>query len=358
MTKFSCQNSDVVKIAEKLLDMARDNNVSDFIPISPSEINNIKKSLEQYNLDCALCTNQGNSYRCHKVAEQKLIRSMPFLNKNIYPWNNYDWNYGNFIDNNYSVMSTGATKSGSISAVFKNMRAFMKLVKGYISDPNPADSSYPGKFAKDGDISYYECTGNLVDSQGNRISDAGSVATCKAMNKIKYGKLQEPPTKDSFLRKYKTTGDKSSSYYVKVGMCPRPDIKTIFKCENKGYKWTPNVIDNVMKKIPLLSKKTKSSGSCHQPRYAYINNSPGFKVAGVKFRGLIPSLANDFMALSPDKIVAAMEGRSIDNLFELQQCPIVESFRQNTDIIYNNVLIYNIMVLLILLFFLVIINKL
>ena len=51
------------------------------------------------------------------------------------------------------------------------------------------------------------------------------------------------------------------------------------------------------------------SGYCFQPRYAYINNSPGFRMAGVKFKGLIPALTNDFMALSPDKLLAAFQGK-------------------------------------------------
>ena len=351
MSKFKCQNSDVVKLAETLLAMANQSYISNFIPIFKNDIDNVKKALEQYNRDCTLCVNQGNSYRCHQVAETKLMRSMPFLNKNIYPWNNYDWDYGNFIDNNYSVIATGASKSGSISALFKNMRAFMKLVKGYISDPNPADSSYPGKMARDGDVAYFECVGKSVDSEGNPISDPQSIQTCQAINKIKYQQRLPPPTKDKFLKKYKITGDKSSSYYVKVGDCPRPDLKTVEQCESKGYKWMPNILDNTMKKIPFLSKSTKMTGSCHQPRYAYINNSPGFKIGGVKFRGLVPSLANDFMALTPEKILAAMEGKSIDNLFQLQQCPeIVESFQQHTNTIYNDLLGYNTIVLLILLF--------
>lgn len=32
-------------------------------------------------------------------------------------------------------------------------------------------------------------------------------------------------------------------------------------------------------------------------------------MAGVKFKGLIPALTNDFMALSPDKLLAAFQGK-------------------------------------------------
>ena len=51
-----------------------------------------------------------------------------------------------------------------------------------------------------------------------------------------------------------------------------------------------------------------------------------------------------------DKIVAAMEWHRIDNLFDLQQYSVVDSFRQKTDTIYNNILVYNIIVLFIRLF--------
>jgi len=334
MSEFQCDNSGVVKIAQKLLDMAKESDITNLIPISKKDINNIKKALKHYSTDCSLCANNGNNFECHKIAEQKLMRSMPFLQKNIYPWNNYDWNYGNFVDNNYSVLATGATKSGKISALFKNMKAFMKLVKGYLSDSNPGPNSYPGKFAKDGDISYYECIGKSTDADGNMISDPASVTNCKIINKIKYGTKQNPPTDDSFLKKYPITGEKSSSYYFKIGTCPRTDIKSQKECEQKNYSWIPDTFNN------LISKN--KSGSCYQPRYAYINNNPGFKIGGVKFKGLIPSITSDFLALTPDKIIAAMEGRSIDNLFEIQQCPkIKEGFVNKFNSIYNKSLFYN-----------------
>ena len=350
MSEFKCDNSGVVKIAQKLLDMAKESHITDMIPISKKDINNIKSALNQYNIDCSLCANNGNNYRCHKIAEQKLMRSMPFLQKNIYPWNNYDWNYGNFVDNNYSVMATGATKSGSISSLFKNMKAFMKLVKGYLSDSNPGPTSYPGKLAKDGDIPYYECVGKSTDSEGNQISDPSSVTNCKIINKIKYGTKQKAPTDDLFLKKYPITGEKSSSYYFKIGTCPRGDIKTERKCEQKNYNWIPDTFNNLMSK--------NKSGSCYQPRYAYINNNPGFKIGGVKMKGLIPSITSDFLALSPDKIIAAMEGRSIDNLFELQQCPkIKEEFINKTDTIYNKNVLYNLFLFLVFIVLLIILKN-
>lgn len=35
-------------------------------------------------------------------------------------------------------MSTGASKNGTFKALFKNMSAFIKLSKGYLTDANPS----------------------------------------------------------------------------------------------------------------------------------------------------------------------------------------------------------------------------
>ena len=310
---------------------ARESSFSNITPISTSEIKLIEDALTEYNNDCKICVNQGaNDYKCHQAAEKKLIRAMPFMRKNIYPYANYDWDYSNYIDNNYSVNATGATKTGSISAIFKNIGAFIKLAKGYLVDPNPADSSYAGKYARDGDIAYYECIGSAIDAgTGKPINDPRLKAACRARHKVKYRTAQKAPTSDSFLKKHKITGDGSSSYYVKIGTCPRPDIKNRNKCEKNGFDWIPNPLDAVMSKMPKILRTETSSGSCHQPRYAYLDNKPGFTIAGLKARGLIPALANDFLSLSPDKLLAALQGQSVSGLYSIQPCPIVKESFQN-----------------------------
>ena len=44
----------------------------------------------------------------------------------------------------------------------------------------------------------------------------------------------------------------------------------------------------------------------------------------MKFKGLIPALANDFLSLTPDKIFATLQGRSIGDLFVVQPCPTIK----------------------------------
>ena len=272
------------------------------------------------------------------------MRKLPFIRGSVQPWQNYDWDYGNYIDNNYSVNATGATKKGSISAIFKNIKAFIKLAKGYLVEPNPADSSYAGKFARDGDIAYYECIGSAIDAgTGKPINDPRLRESCRAKHKVKYRTRQKAPTSDQFLKKHKISGDGSSSYYVKIGTCPRPDLKTRSNCEKNGFDWIPNPLDAVMSKMPKIMRTETSSGSCHQPRYAYLDNKPGFTIAGFKARGLIPALANDFLSLSPDKLTAALQGQSVSGLYSVQPCPNVKetfkNFKSSTNSLIKTILI-------------------
>lgn len=324
----NCDNADIVNIVKNILKHAKNPKISSIVPISKNEIRNIERALDVYLEDCTICKTRGyNDYKCHGAAQQKLMRAMPFMRKNIYPWRNYDWDYGNFIDNNYSVLATKASKSGDISALFKNIKAFIKLTGGYLTDPNPGDNSYPGKNAKDGDIAFFDCSGKNMDTKGNLITDPIMATACRAKNEVKYRNKERPPTKDKFLKSFKLTGDKSSSYHVKVGSCPRPDIKSQNKCESRGYDWIPNPLDKVMNAMPKSFRSQTNKGSCHQPRYMFINNTPGMKIGPIRARGLVPALANDFMSLTPDKIFAALQGQSIGNYMTIQSCPkIKENF--------------------------------
>ena len=79
------------------------------------------------------------------------------------------------------------------------------------------------------------------------------------------------PYPDDFFNK-PTTGEKSSSYFIKIGECPTMLNET--ECKNKGYDWIENPL---YKKTPEFLRQTDFlKGSCLKPRYAYISNSPGF----------------------------------------------------------------------------------
>jgi hypothetical protein len=292
---------------------------------SDTEIRKLDNAMKTYLEDCNRCkTETQNSPDCQEAASTKLSRAMPYAYKNIYPWRNYDWNYSNFIDNNYSTLATGATKTGSLDAMKKNFAAFRKLVGAYVEDPNPSPKSIAGGKTKNDDYPYYECTDGIKDMDGYLLNTPNETKRCRITHDIKYKKLETPPTTDDFLKgNDKISGEKASSYFVRVGNCPRPDIKTQSACESKGYFWTPPNED--------------SSGNCEQPRYAYMDNTPGFKIGGKRIQGLVPSIAKDFLSLTPDKILAVAMGSNIDGVFQLQPCPIVNEEFNNPNNSINSI---------------------
>lgn len=330
-----CNNSQTLKLVKNILKSARENSSVTATPISKSEIKNIERAIDEYYQDCKICKSRANNdYKCFNLAEEKLIRAMPFMRKNIYPWRNFDWDYANFVDNNYSVLATGASKEGNLASLFKNMGAFIKLNKGYLFEGNPSSSSKPGKLGRDSDIPYYECIESPIDSSGNRINSPRLKSSCLARRDVKYRNSERPPTNDPFLKKYKVDGENSSSYYIKVGTCPRSKIQSKSECEKKGFDWIPNPVDKIMNKFSPGARSETVSGSCHQPRYAFLNNSPGYTIAGIKQKGLIPSLAKDFLSLSPDKILASLQGKNIEDLYVVQEC-VKEKFRNFNSNSYN-----------------------
>jgi hypothetical protein len=66
---------------------------------------------------------------------------MPDKKGDVYPFRNYEWSYSNYVNNNYSASATGSSERNGL---FRNMGIFMRLVGGFISDPNPADNSIAG----------------------------------------------------------------------------------------------------------------------------------------------------------------------------------------------------------------------
>lgn len=287
--------------------------LSGILDYSDTEIKKLDEAMKRYETDCNVCKNSAsNDAECQNAASTKLQRALPFAYKNVYPWRNYDWNYSNFIDNNYSTLSTGATKEGSLSAMSKNFVAFRKIVGAFLEDANPNEKSVAGGKTKNDDYPYYECTDGIRDLNGQLLNTPVSTRKCRITQEIKYGTPEQAPTVDDFLKgEDKIKGERASSYYVKVGNCPRPDIKNQNVCETKGYMWTP----------------MEDGGTCSQPRYAYINNTPGYTIGGKAWKGLVPSIAKDFLSLTPDKLISVANGENIEGVYELQQCPIVEGYR-------------------------------
>jgi hypothetical protein len=287
-----------------LMEMAIDNlsKLSQTDSSKKRELDILKKALKTYKDDIAICVKEGNNdYKCNQEALSKLYRALPFIRNSVYPWVNYDWDYGNYIDNNYSSAATGSSTRGR--DFMNNLGIFVKLMGAYITNPNPGKNSVAGGKSKNDDYAYYGCQGNSRDG-------------CLATNKVKTRDRQQPPYSDPFFNR-KLDGKTASSYYIKVGSCKRPDIAKEDQCSSRGFQWT--------------------GGSCYSDRYAFINNTPGLTMYSPelgygKFKlppkgitlgeGYLPSLVNDVLSLSPDKILYAMNGKDAPGYMEVQKCPV------------------------------------
>jgi len=303
-----CSEADTVKTLKKMLDQMEGSGNLAFTPFSKKDIQKSRKALDIYLKECNICAKDAaNDYKCHKYAKENLNRRLPGFGNMIYPWKNFDWDYGNHVSNNYQPKHTGATKNTNIRALYDNVKAFIKVVNGLVDDPIPNSRSKAGVRDKNSDYPPFDDCNDF---------------RCIAAQSVKNGFTQKAPSKDEFLKK-KLDGEYSSSFYVKIGGCPRNDIKSEKDCESKGFSWTPNKMEQIMSKFNKRNKNSaqKISGSCSQPRYMFIDNSPKTFFNGSKMKGLLPSLGANFMALSPEKVFGAAMGMSSSDHMVLQQCP-------------------------------------
>lgn len=297
--KVKCNDDSLVNEFTKLLEKIKKEPSLSLVSLSQSDITKTQNALNLYKKDCSYCmSNASGDYKCMQIAKQNLLRRIPMIEKSIYPWKNYDWDYGNHITNNYSPDATCAKTSPKIQQAYENAMAFSKLIDGMIADPIPNKKSIASTKTRDSDY------------PSIKICDKDY--KCTATQKVKNSYKQAVPYKDPFLDK-NIDGINASSYYFRVGDCPRTDIKNKKKCEQMGYTWTPNILSKAM-------DSNSEAGSCFQPRYAFIDNSAKPFFNGSNMKGMIPSIANDLMALSPDKVLGAMSGSSISNIYSIQPC--------------------------------------
>ena len=343
-SKADCKNSDLVQSFNELLDQLEDKDTKDLIPITQKEVRIMRQALKKYLKECKYCASAtGNNYKCLNSAAKNLKRRSPLFNKDVYPWLNYDWNYSNYVSNNYLPRHTGATKRSNIQAMYDNIIALSKVLDGLIADPNPGIRSRAGIKNRYSDYPpLHEC------------NTPRCIATQNVKNALN-NQIGNPPTSDNFLKQKKLTGKYSSSYYIKIGTCDRQDIQSEKKCEEKGYKWSPDVISNVISKLKKnksdVKKEGPKKGKCLQPRYMFIDNSSKPILNGSKMEGMIPSLGNTIRDIMPDKILSVALGNSLNDTFEIQQCPNTsENFVNYTKYKYESIL--TVLLLLLLIYFL------
>ena len=330
----SCDDDELVNSMIEFVDKFEKDPASSAVALSKKDFAKTKQALRKYKSDCKICMSAaGADYKCMQAAKNNLLRGIPTIGNGIYPWKNYDWNYANYVSNNYSPWATGSNTLPTISQAFKNARGFIKIVNGIGFDPNPNPRSTASTLDwKNSDFPYLpEC-----------IKDGRCLVTEAVKNSFK----QDKPYEDPFLN-MKTNGEHSSSYYFRVGNCPRRDIKDRATCESKGYTWSPNIFDMAVNK---LKKKhgddgQSTSGSCSQPRYAYIDNSPKTYFNGSNAKGFLPAIANDLMALTPDKLLGQFMGASVANSYYIQSCPeTFTNYKSQNNKFYTGLLVVIILI--------------
>ena len=148
------------------------------------ELKLLEKALNIYLKDCSICQKAGKDKKCMDTANDKLIRSLPFIRDSVYPWVNYDWDYSNFIDNNYSAKATGSSPDGN--NYLKNALIFIKIIEAYISSANPNTGSNSGGTNSNSDYPIYGCEGNKRKG-------------CNAAHSVKVRNKQNIPYDDPFF---------------------------------------------------------------------------------------------------------------------------------------------------------------
>ena len=135
----------------------------------------------------------------------------------------------------------GSIQSGS--AWIKNIGIFLRFLDAYVTAANPNSKSRAGAKNKNSDYPTYGCQGNARKG-------------CNSWHKVKNRNSQKRPYRDKFFNK-NLKGERSSSYFARVGSCPRKDIKNSKKCISKGFTWITDPVDKVFDKITgTTSKKT------------------------------------------------------------------------------------------------------
>jgi hypothetical protein len=232
------------------------------------------------------------------------------LQKNIYPLVNYEFDYKTAMRKMYNPYNLGITNQPTMKTLINAPSKLKPYIDILAKNKFPNANTIPGKT-------------DVIEEDLTRkeITDG-------------YYKMDMTLPYPSFRKdypecRYPTTGEHASSYFVKTGVC-KTKIPDEASCKEKGYSWSSSgsapkdfskYVKNsstseepVKSNTPQESGKTAvqsntSSGVCNKPRYSYIDNSSrGF----FNNNGMVPSMMNDMMSISPDKLLHVLSGYSVN----------------------------------------------
>jgi len=277
----------------------------------------------QLSTDLQNCSNLPSKWTnwCNDKAKEQWMRRLDWMKNTVYPWNNRNWDYRQFVKNKYDPEDVlGLKKGGSISDLIKNIDILIEQMKGLLTEPNPDGNSIAG--ISDQPLSNNTTKNRFLElkkqvsilskePEKNRYqleslySAINEIISSKLITSKEYGlglaqdsTFQKPPYDDAFFQK-PITGEASSSYFIQSGFCKSTETNES-ECKNKKFNWLGD--------------------TCYKAKYMYINNSPGLKIGRLKgMKGLIPSIINDVSQLNPDSLVGIMQGYSVPGV-DIQQC--------------------------------------
>lgn len=249
------------------------------------------------------------------------------LQKNIYPLVNYEFDYKTAMRKMYNPYNLGITNKPTMSTLIDAPRKLKPYIDILAKDKFPNANTIAG------------------------VTDVINEDLTKKQMIDEYNKMDMTLPYPSFRKdypecRYPTTGENSSSYFVKTGVC-KTKITDEPTCKEKGYSWSisgsaPKDFSNYVKKNNDLDKSnttqnkqssnnTNKSGTgvCYKPRYSYIDNSSrGF----FNNNGMVPSLMNDMLSISPDKLFHVLSGYTVNGSGLL---PCTEEFKSGSSRSYK-----------------------
>jgi hypothetical protein len=288
--------------------------------------------------ETAKCDQLGGGFNgwCKNVVKERWLADL--LGPRVYPWINLQWDYQQYVKNNYNPVNLGIDRSGNVQGLITNIGILIKQLNSLLMDPNPGDNSRAG--VSDQPMSnnpfkdvYLNLKTQIIQLKQDPIGNAAKINTLKeAINQMEknrqitakeYGlglnldaSYQAPPYNDPFFNK-PTTGRGSSSYFAQSGFCKTKDNEA--DCKQKKYNWLGDV--------------------CYKGKYMYLDNSPGLKMGYIEnMNGLIPSLLNTATELNPNSFMGILQGYSVPGV-DIQQCLDEHFQNKNSTPIYTKLLL-------------------
>lgn len=294
-----CQNSELIKATRELLDGTKTNSVLSAIsPLSNQDRIDVENALIQYDKECRECASRtGNDVECMDAVKENFRRRMPAAVRQIYPWRNYDWDYGTHAENNYSPDALPRPQ-GSITGMFQGVNNVVRAIDGLMFQPSPNVASSAFREDRNSDFPDVRCRGR----EGLRCRGTEQVKRMLTQEEIK--RMNTP-----FLNR-KLDGEMSSSYFFQIGVCPRDDITDEKKCRDNGFIWSKD-------------RFSDSEGLCNQPRYAFVDNSAKPAVGGSNARGQLVAVASNIRDMNEVDILSGFMESSSGSL-EIMPCPQVK----------------------------------